>query len=159
MTDWTLRQGDKMTGTNTDTTKAIAEAAGAERVAGELRRQIAIERGEIAAAVEGFGTQEPPRPGVRDVDSSRRQSMVSMAPQLGVSVKRMLRRLLSPLRPPRQPNDLELLIGQRAELARLNQLRLAAETEPPLRRSVDVAIVYTHRQIQVIEARLAGRTE
>jgi hypothetical protein len=136
----------------------MAEAIGAERVAGELRRQIAIEHGKIAATVEGFGTQEPPRPGVRDIDSPHRQSVFSMAPYLGVSVKRTLRRLLNPLRPPKQPTDRELLIGQRAELARLNQLWLAAETKP-LRRSVDVAIVYTHRQIQVIEARLAGRAE
>jgi hypothetical protein len=51
------------------------------------------------------------------------------------------------------------LIGHRAELARLSQLRLAAETGPLLRRSVDLAIAYTHLQIQVIEARLAGRAE
>jgi hypothetical protein len=48
-------------------------------------------------------------------------------------------------------------MGHRAELARLHQLWLAAETEPMLRRSVDVAIVYTHWQIQVIETRLTGR--
>jgi hypothetical protein len=82
---------------------------------------------------------------------------VSAGPNLGVSVRRILRRLLNPLRPPKQPTDRELLIGQRAELARLNQLRLAAEAQPLLRRSVDVAIDYTHRQIQVIEARLTGR--
>jgi hypothetical protein len=80
-----------------------------------------------------------------------------MAPHLGVSVKRILHRLLDALRPPTQPPDGELLIGHRAELARLDQLRLAAATEPPLRRSVDVAIAYTHQQIRVIEARLAGR--
>ena len=97
--------------------------------------------------------------GVRDIDDPRRQSMFSMAPDPGVSVKRILRRLLNPLRPPQRPTDRELLIGHRAELARLNQLRLAAETEPPLRRSVDVAIAYTYRQIRVIEARLAGRAE
>jgi hypothetical protein len=74
-----------------------------------------------------------------------------------VSVKHILRRLFDPLRPSRQPTDRELLIRHRAELARLDQLRLAAETGPLLRRSVDVAIVYTHRQIRVIEARLAGR--
>ena len=72
-------------------------------------------------------------------------------------MRRLLRRLLDPLRRPRQPTDEELLLGHRAELARLDQLRLAAATEPPLRRSVDVAIAYTHRQIRVIEARLAGR--
>jgi hypothetical protein len=75
----------------------------------------------------------------------------------GVSVKRILRRLLDPLRPPRRPTDGELLIGHRAELARLDQLRLAVATGPRLRRSVDVAIAYTQRQIRVIEARLAGR--
>ena len=75
----------------------------------------------------------------------------------GVSVRRILRHLLDPLRPPRRPTDRELLIGHRAELARLDQLRLAAATGPRLRRSVDVAIVYIHRQIQLIEARLAGR--
>ena len=128
-------------------------------MADELRRQIAIEHGKIAAAVEGFGTQEPTRPGGKDVDSSHRQSLFSMAPHLEVSVKRILHRLLNPLRPPRQPTDRELLIGHHAELARLNQLRLAAETGPLLRRSVDLAIVYTHRQIQVIEARRAGRAE
>ena len=83
--------------------------------------------------------------------------MFSMAPYPGVPVKRILRRLLNSLRPPQRPTDRELLIGQRAELARLNQLRLAAETEPQLRRSVDVAIVYAHRQNRFIEARLAGR--
>jgi hypothetical protein len=80
-----------------------------------------------------------------------------MAPYPGVSVKRILHRLLNPPRPLKKPTDRELLIGQCAELARLHQLRLAAGTEPPLRRSVDVAIVYTHWQIQVIEARLTGR--
>jgi hypothetical protein len=74
-----------------------------------------------------------------------------------MSVRRILRRLLNTLRPPRQPTDGELLIGHRAELARLHQLRLAAPTGPLLRRSVDVAIAYTHRQIQVIEDRLTGR--
>jgi hypothetical protein len=85
--------------------------------------------------------------------------MFSMAPYPGVSVKRILRRLLNPLRLPQRPTDRESLIGLRAELARLNQLRLATETEPLLLRSVDVAISYTHRQIRVIEARLAGRAE
>ena len=128
-------------------------------MADDLRRQIAIEHGEIAVAVEGFGTLEPPQPGGRDVDSPHRHSLFSMLPYLGVAVKRILHRLLNPLRPPRQPTDRELLIGHRAELARLNQLRLAAETGPLLRRSVDLAIDYTHRQVQVIEARLAGRAE
>ena len=82
---------------------------------------------------------------------------VSAGPDLGVSVRRILRRLLNPRRPPTRPTDGELLMGHRAELARLHQLRLAAETEPMLRRSVDVAIVYTHWQIQVIETRLTGR--
>ena len=72
-------------------------------------------------------------------------------------MKRLLRRLLAPLRPPRRPTDRELLIGHRAELARLDQLRRAAATGPRLRRSVDVAIVYIHWQIRVIEARLVGQ--
>ena len=72
-------------------------------------------------------------------------------------MKRILRRLLAPLRPPRRPTDGELLLGHRAELARLDQLRRAAATGPRLRRSVEVAIAYTHRQIRGIEARLAGR--
>ena len=143
-------------GRGTDTTKAVAEAIGSEPVAGEPGRQIAIERGKIAA-VEGFGTRKPPRPGGRDIDSPGRQGMFGMAPQPGVSVRRILRRLLDLLRPPRRPTDGELLLGHRAELARLHRLRRAAEAEPPLRRSVDVAIVYTQRQIGVIEARLAGR--
>ena len=107
--------------------------------------------------LEGFGTRKPPRPGGRDIDSPGRQGTFGMAPQPGVSVRRILRRLLDLLRPPRRPTDGELLIGHRAELARLHRLRRAAEAEPPLRRSVDVAIVYTQRQIGVIEARLAGR--
>jgi len=82
---------------------------------------------------------------------------VSAGPDLGVSVRRILRRLLESLRPPRRPTDGELLLGHRAELARLDQLRRAAATGPRLRRSIEVAIVYIHRQIRVIEARLAGR--
>jgi hypothetical protein len=69
--------------TGTDTTNAMAEATGAERVANELRRQLGIERGKIATAVEGFGTQVPPRPGVRDIDSPHRQVLFNMASQLG----------------------------------------------------------------------------
>jgi hypothetical protein len=85
--------------------------------------------------------------------------MFSMVPYPGVPVKRILRRLLNLLRSLQWPTDRELLIGHRAELTRLNQLRLAAETEPLLLRSVDVAIAHTHRQIRVIEARLASRAE
>jgi hypothetical protein len=69
--------------TGTDTTNAVAEAIGAERVASELRRQIEIERGKIAAAVERIGTQEPTRPGVRDIDPPCHQSLFSMESQLG----------------------------------------------------------------------------
>jgi hypothetical protein len=72
-------------------------------------------------------------------------------------MRRLLRRLLDPLRRPRQPTDGELVLGHRAELARLHQLRLAAEAEPQLRRCVEVALAYTRRQIRLIEARLAGR--
>jgi hypothetical protein len=69
--------------TGTDTTNAMAEATGAERAANELRRQLGIERGKIATTVEGLGTQEPPRPGVRDIDFPHRQGLFSMASQLG----------------------------------------------------------------------------
>jgi hypothetical protein len=39
---------------------AQAETIDGDQVADELRRQIAIEHGEITVAVEGFGTLEPP---------------------------------------------------------------------------------------------------
>jgi hypothetical protein len=69
--------------TGTETSHVVAEAIGAERVASELRRQIAIERDKIAAAVERIGTQEPTQPGVRDIDPPCRQGLFSMPSQLG----------------------------------------------------------------------------
>ena len=52
-------------------------------MADDLRRQIAIEHGEIAVAVEGFGTLEPPQPGGRDVDSPHNVSIEEGRPGSG----------------------------------------------------------------------------
>ena len=64
------------------TMRALAEAIGEDRVADELRRRIAIERGRIAAAVAGFGREGPPHPGVGGLDFHR-QNLFCMAPYLG----------------------------------------------------------------------------
>jgi hypothetical protein len=74
--------------TGTDTTNVVTEAIGAERVASELRRQIEIERGKIAATIEKFGIQEP-RPGVSDIDAPHRQGLFSMASQLGRNARKV----------------------------------------------------------------------